>query len=56
MPFGSLFPLVESKQWESLSTESRGLLIGSLTSLTVDNRPELQEKATLLKKTLENLD
>lgn len=48
--------LEESKQWESLSTESRGLLIGSLTSLTVDNRPELQEKATLLKKTLENLD
>ncbi|XP_066469723.1 proteasome adapter and scaffold protein ECM29 isoform X2 [Tiliqua scincoides] len=48
--------LEESKQWESLSTESRGLLIGSLTALTLDNRPELQEKASLLKKTLENID
>ncbi|XP_062985256.1 proteasome adapter and scaffold protein ECM29 isoform X2 [Elgaria multicarinata webbii] len=45
-----------SKQWESLSTESRDLLIGSLTALTLDSRPELQEKASLLKKTLEKLD
>uniref|UniRef100_A0A8D0E6M2 Ecm29 proteasome adaptor and scaffold n=1 Tax=Salvator merianae TaxID=96440 RepID=A0A8D0E6M2_SALMN len=51
-----LTKLEESKQWESLSPESRELLIGSLTALTLDNRPELQEKASLLKKTLENLD
>ncbi|XP_039184910.1 proteasome adapter and scaffold protein ECM29 isoform X2 [Crotalus tigris] len=51
-----LTKLEESKQWESLSTESREVLIGSLTALTLDSRPELQEKASLLKKTLENLD
>nr|XP_034996453.1 proteasome adapter and scaffold protein ECM29 isoform X2 [Zootoca vivipara] len=48
--------LEESRQWESLSTESRELLIGSLTALMLDSRPELQEKATLLKKTLEKLN
>ncbi|KAH0628380.1 hypothetical protein JD844_009459 [Phrynosoma platyrhinos] len=47
---------LESKQWESLSTESRELLLNSLTALTLDSRPELQEKASVLKKTLENLD
>ncbi|KAM3848880.1 proteasome adapter and scaffold protein ECM29 isoform 2-T2 [Vipera latastei] len=51
-----LTKLEESKQWESLSTASREVLIGSLTALTLDSRPELQEKASLLKKTLENLD
>ncbi|XP_058024517.1 proteasome adapter and scaffold protein ECM29 isoform X1 [Ahaetulla prasina] len=51
-----LTKLEESKQWESLNTESREVLIGSLTALTLDSRPELQEKASLLKKTLENLD
>nr|XP_020646750.1 proteasome-associated protein ECM29 homolog isoform X1 [Pogona vitticeps] len=51
-----LTKLEESKQWESLSTESRECLLGSLTALTLDSRPELQEKASVLKKTLENLD
>ncbi|XP_053152364.1 proteasome adapter and scaffold protein ECM29 isoform X2 [Hemicordylus capensis] len=51
-----LTKLEESKQWESLSTESREHLIGSLTALTLDSRPELQVKASLLKKILENLD
>ncbi|XP_070598537.1 proteasome adapter and scaffold protein ECM29 isoform X1 [Erythrolamprus reginae] len=51
-----LTKLEESKQWESLNSESRDVLIGSLTALTLDSRPELQEKASLLKKTLENLD
>ncbi|XP_061488079.1 proteasome adapter and scaffold protein ECM29 isoform X5 [Rhineura floridana] len=51
-----LTKLEESKQWESLSAESRELLTGSLTALMLDSRPELQEKATLLKKTLENLE
>ncbi|XP_063151047.1 proteasome adapter and scaffold protein ECM29 [Candoia aspera] len=51
-----LTKLEEAKQWESLSTESKEVLIGSLTALTVDSRPELQEKASFLKKTLENLD
>uniref|UniRef100_A0A8D2L4I4 Ecm29 proteasome adaptor and scaffold n=1 Tax=Varanus komodoensis TaxID=61221 RepID=A0A8D2L4I4_VARKO len=51
-----LTKLEESKQWDSLSTESRDLLIGSLTTLSLDSRPELQDKASLLKKTLENLD
>uniref|UniRef100_A0A8C6XIF7 Uncharacterized protein n=1 Tax=Naja naja TaxID=35670 RepID=A0A8C6XIF7_NAJNA len=51
-----LTKLEESNQWESLNPESRGVLIGSLTALTLDSRPELQEKASLLKKTLENLD
>ncbi|XP_053887475.1 proteasome adapter and scaffold protein ECM29 isoform X2 [Malaclemys terrapin pileata] len=48
--------LKESKQWDSLPLESRALLIGSLTTMVLDSRPELQEKASLLKKTLENLD
>uniref|UniRef100_A0A8C0J6E6 Ecm29 proteasome adaptor and scaffold n=1 Tax=Chelonoidis abingdonii TaxID=106734 RepID=A0A8C0J6E6_CHEAB len=51
-----LTKLKESKQWDSLPLESRELLIGSLTSVVLDSRPELQEKASLLKKTLENLD
>uniref|UniRef100_A0A8C5KUG8 Ecm29 proteasome adaptor and scaffold n=1 Tax=Jaculus jaculus TaxID=51337 RepID=A0A8C5KUG8_JACJA len=48
--------LEESKQWESLTSECRGLLIESLATMETDNRPELQEKASLLKKTLENLE
>ncbi|XP_042307801.1 proteasome adapter and scaffold protein ECM29 isoform X4 [Sceloporus undulatus] len=50
-----LSKLEESRQWESLSTESRELLLNSLTALTLDSRPELQEKASVLKRTLENL-
>lgn len=46
----------ESKQWESLTSECRVLLIESLATLETDSRPELQEKASLLKKTLENLE
>ncbi|XP_064355758.1 proteasome adapter and scaffold protein ECM29-like isoform X3 [Dromaius novaehollandiae] len=51
-----LTKLKETKQWESLTLESRALLIGSLTTVTSDSKPELQEKASSLKKTLENLD
>ncbi|EHB04667.1 Proteasome-associated protein ECM29-like protein [Heterocephalus glaber] len=47
--------LEESKQWESLTSECRVLLIESLATMETDSRPELQEKASLLKKTLENL-
>lgn len=46
----------ESKQWESLTSECRTLLIESLATMETDNRPELKEKASLLKKTLENLE
>ncbi|XP_059513619.1 proteasome adapter and scaffold protein ECM29 isoform X7 [Myotis daubentonii] len=48
--------LEESKQWESLTSECRTLLIESLATMETDNRPELKEKASLLKKTLENLE
>lgn len=48
--------LKESKQWECLSSECRVLLIESLATMETDSRPELQEKASLLKKTLENLE
>ncbi|XP_027964466.1 proteasome adapter and scaffold protein ECM29 isoform X4 [Eumetopias jubatus] len=48
--------LEESKQWESLTSECRVLLIESLATMEADSRPELQEKASLLKKTLENLE
>ncbi|KAJ7335387.1 hypothetical protein JRQ81_013328 [Phrynocephalus forsythii] len=51
-----LTKLEESKQWDILNTESRDLLLGSLTALTLDSRPELQEKALALKKALENQD
>ncbi|XP_059580608.1 proteasome adapter and scaffold protein ECM29 isoform X1 [Alligator mississippiensis] len=51
-----LTKLSESKQWESLTPQSRELLMGSLTTMALDSRPELQEKASLLKKTLENLE
>uniref|UniRef100_A0A8D0SIM9 Ecm29 proteasome adaptor and scaffold n=1 Tax=Sus scrofa TaxID=9823 RepID=A0A8D0SIM9_PIG len=47
---------LESKQWESLTSECRVLLIESLATMETDSRPELQEKASLLKKTLENLE
>jgi len=46
----------ESKQWESLKPESREHLIHSLSTMASDSRPELQEKAFILKKTLENLN
>ncbi|OXB77147.1 UNVERIFIED_CONTAM: hypothetical protein H355_014718 [Colinus virginianus] len=48
--------LQESKQWESLTPESRERLIRSLSTMASDSRPELQEKAFILKKTLENLN
>uniref|UniRef100_F7GT21 Ecm29 proteasome adaptor and scaffold n=2 Tax=Macaca TaxID=9539 RepID=F7GT21_MACMU len=48
--------LEESKQWECLTSECRVLLIESLATMEPDSRPELQEKAALLKKTLENLE
>ncbi|XP_023609055.1 proteasome-associated protein ECM29 homolog isoform X5 [Myotis lucifugus] len=48
--------LEESKQWESLTSECRTLLIESLATMETDSRPELKEKASLLKKTLENLE
>ncbi|OXB60778.1 hypothetical protein ASZ78_016829 [Callipepla squamata] len=48
--------LQESKQWESLTPESREHLIRSLSTMASDSRPELQEKAFILKKTLENLN
>ncbi|KAM9099029.1 proteasome adapter and scaffold protein ECM29 isoform X1 [Sarcophilus harrisii] len=48
--------LEESNQWESLTPECRTLLIESLTTMETDSRPELQEKASSLKKTLENLE
>ena len=48
--------LEESKQWESLTSECRVLLIESLATMETESRPELQEKASLLKKTLENLE
>lgn len=49
-------PHVDSKQWQSLNPGSRELLIDALSVMTLDKRPELQEKASLLKKTLEKLD
>lgn len=48
--------LEEGKQWESLTAECRRLLIESLATMETDNRPELQEKASVLKKTLESLE
>ncbi|NXS93447.1 ECM29 protein, partial [Jacana jacana] len=51
-----LTKLQESQQWGSLTAESREHLIHSLATMATDSRPELQEKAFTLKKTLENLD
>ncbi|KAM6036464.1 proteasome adapter and scaffold protein ECM29 isoform 4-T4 [Theristicus caerulescens] len=48
--------LQEAQQWESLTAESREHLIHSLSTMASDSRPELQEKAFILKRTLENLD
>lgn len=48
--------LEEAKQWESLTAECRRLLVESLATMETDNRPELQEKASVLKKTLESLE
>uniref|UniRef100_A0A2K5PCG1 Proteasome adapter and scaffold protein ECM29 n=2 Tax=Cebus imitator TaxID=2715852 RepID=A0A2K5PCG1_CEBIM len=48
--------LEESKQWECLTSECRVLLIESLATMEPDSRPELREKAALLKKTLEHLE
>lgn len=47
---------LEAKQWESLTAECRRLLVESLATMETDNRPELQEKASVLKKTLESLE
>ncbi|KAF4804062.1 proteasome-associated protein ECM29 [Turdus rufiventris] len=51
-----LTKLQEAQQWESLTRENRELLINSLSTMASDSRPELQERALVLKKTLENLD
>ncbi|XP_004711095.2 proteasome adapter and scaffold protein ECM29 [Echinops telfairi] len=48
--------LEASNQWESLTPECRVLLMESLATMETDSRPELQEKASLLRKTLENLE
>uniref|UniRef100_A0A672TKM5 Ecm29 proteasome adaptor and scaffold n=1 Tax=Strigops habroptila TaxID=2489341 RepID=A0A672TKM5_STRHB len=47
---------LETQQWESLTPESTEHLIRSLSTMASDSRPELQEKAFILKKTLANLD
>uniref|UniRef100_A0A8B9G0W6 Ecm29 proteasome adaptor and scaffold n=1 Tax=Amazona collaria TaxID=241587 RepID=A0A8B9G0W6_9PSIT len=47
---------LETQQWESLTPESTEHLIRSLSTMASDSRPELQEKAFILKKTLESLD
>lgn len=52
----SVFIYTEAQQWESLTSESREHLIRSLSTMASDSRPELQEKAFILKKTLESLD
>ncbi|XP_050843101.1 proteasome adapter and scaffold protein ECM29 isoform X4 [Serinus canaria] len=46
----------EAQQWESLPRESREHLVRSLSTMASDSRPELQERAFVLKRTLENLD
>ncbi|NXW10169.1 ECM29 protein, partial [Fregetta grallaria] len=51
-----LTKLQEAQQWASLTAESREHLIRSLSTMVSDSRPELQEKAFILKKTLESLD
>ena len=51
-----LLKKLEAKQWESLMAECRRLLVESLATMETDNRPELQEKASVLKKTLESLE
>ncbi|NWI89256.1 ECM29 protein, partial [Pitta sordida] len=51
-----LTKLQEAQQWKSLTSESREHLIRSLSTMASDSRPELQERAFVLKKTLENLD
>uniref|UniRef100_A0A8C5X4T0 Ecm29 proteasome adaptor and scaffold n=1 Tax=Malurus cyaneus samueli TaxID=2593467 RepID=A0A8C5X4T0_9PASS len=51
-----LTKLQEAQQWESLTPESREHLVHSLSTMASDSRPELQERAFMLKKTLENLD
>lgn len=52
----SVFICTEAQQWESLTRESREHLIRSLSTMASDSRPELQERAFVLKKTIENLD
>lgn len=52
----SVFIRTEAQQWESLTPESREHLIRSLSTMASDSRPELQERAFVLKKTLESLD
>ncbi|KFP77947.1 Proteasome-associated protein ECM29, partial [Acanthisitta chloris] len=51
-----LTKLQEAQQWGSLTPESREHLICSLSTMASDSRPELQERAFVLKKTLESLD
>ncbi|MEE6507894.1 hypothetical protein FKM82_017224 [Ascaphus truei] len=48
--------LEDSEQWKSLSLDSRETIIASLSTMEMDSRPELQEKGSLLKKKLENLN
>lgn len=52
----SVFICTEAQQWESLTRESREHLVRSLSTMASDSRPELQERAFVLKRTLENLD
>ncbi|XP_069486911.1 proteasome adapter and scaffold protein ECM29 isoform X2 [Ambystoma mexicanum] len=47
--------LEESKQWDSLASECREHFNLSLTSMESDSRPELRDRATVLKKRLEIL-
>lgn len=47
--------LEESKQWNSLPPESREHLSVSLTSMESDSRPELRDRAAVLKRRLEIL-
>ncbi|XP_040273233.1 proteasome adapter and scaffold protein ECM29 [Bufo bufo] len=48
--------LEDSEQWESLTLDSRNLLITSLSTMELDSRPDLKDKGILLKKKLENLN
>lgn len=52
----SVFICTAAQQWKSLTQESREHLVHSLSTMASDSRPELQERAFLLKRTLENLD
>ncbi|XP_072904697.1 proteasome adapter and scaffold protein ECM29 [Hemitrygon akajei] len=44
--------LDETNQWAALTPEKRDIILKSLTSMESDNRPELKDKASTLKKRL----